>query len=85
LDRYCQPYGIRTIELALQNEQGESRFAFILNGVKIYAKGANWIPADQRIGMIPSSRYRELVELSVEAHMNMLRVWAGGIYERSFL
>ncbi|MGF6354487.1 beta-mannosidase [Paenibacillus sp. 4624] len=82
LDRYCQPYGIRTIELALQNEQGESRFAFILNGVKIYAKGANWIPADQRIGMIPSSRYRELVELSVEAHMNMLRVWAGGIYEK---
>lgn len=82
VDRYCQSYGIRTIELALHNEQGESRFAFILNGVKIYAKGANWIPADQLIGMIPKSRYRELVELSVEAHMNMLRVWAGGIYEK---
>ncbi|WP_145412631.1 glycosyl hydrolase 2 galactose-binding domain-containing protein [Paenibacillus xylanexedens] len=82
VDRYCQPYGIRTIELALHNEQGESRFAFILNGVKIYAKGANWIPADQLIGTIPNSRYRELVELSVEAHMNMLRVWAGGIYEK---
>ncbi|MCM3131760.1 beta galactosidase jelly roll domain-containing protein [Paenibacillus polysaccharolyticus] len=82
VDRYCQSYGIRTIELALHNEQGESRFAFILNGVKIYAKGANWIPADQLIGMIPNSRYRELVELAVEAHMNMLRVWAGGIYEK---
>ena len=82
VDRYCQSYGIRTIELALHNEQGESRFAFILNGVKIYAKGANWIPADQLIGTIPNSRYRELVELSVEAHMNMLRVWAGGIYEK---
>ncbi|WP_293202455.1 glycoside hydrolase family 2 protein [Paenibacillus sp.] len=82
LDRYCQPYGIRTIELALHNKQGEGRFAFILNGVKIYAKGANWIPADQLIGTIPNSRYRELVELSVEGHMNMLRVWAGGIYEK---
>jgi len=82
VDRYYQPYGIRMIELALHNEQGEGRFAFILNGVKIYAKGANWIPADQLIGTIPSSRYRELVELSVEAHMNMLRVWAGGIYEK---
>ncbi|WP_434751795.1 beta-mannosidase [Paenibacillus amylolyticus] len=82
VDRYYQPYGIRTIELALHNEQGEGRFAFILNGLKIYAKGANWIPADQLIGTIPNSRYRELVELSVEAHMNMLRVWAGGIYEK---
>ncbi|WP_366289054.1 glycoside hydrolase family 2 protein [Paenibacillus sp. AN1007] len=82
LDQYRQPFGIRTLELALNNEQGENRFAFILNGVQIYAKGANWIPADQLIGTIPNSRYRELVELSVEAHMNMLRVWAGGIYEK---
>ncbi|PYE52319.1 glycoside hydrolase family 2 protein [Paenibacillus barcinonensis] len=82
LDQYSQLFGIRTIELALQNGQGENRFAFILNGVPIYAKGANWIPADQMIGTIPDTRYKELVELSVEAHMNMLRVWAGGIYEK---
>lgn len=82
VDRYSEPYGIRTMELALHNELGESSFAFVLNGVKIYAKGANWIPADHLIGSIPEHRYRELIELSVEAHMNMLRVWAGGIYEK---
>ncbi|MIP45691.1 glycoside hydrolase family 2 protein, partial [Salmonella enterica] len=63
-------------------EQGEDAFTFILNGVRVYAKGANWIPADHLIGAIPASRYRELIELTVEGHMNMLRVWAGGIYEK---
>ncbi|WP_405131986.1 glycoside hydrolase family 2 protein [Paenibacillus sp. FSL H8-0317] len=82
VDRYNEPYGLRTIELALHNEQGKDAYTFILNGVKVYAKGANWIPADHLIGAIPNSRYRELVELSVEGHMNMLRVWAGGIYEK---
>lgn len=82
VDQYNEPYGVRTIELALHNEQGEDAFTFILNGVRVYAKGANWIPADHLIGAIPASRYRGLIELTVEGHMNMLRVWAGGIYEK---
>ena len=82
VDRYNERFGVRTIELALHNEQGEDAFAFILNGVKIYAKGANWIPADHLIGAIPASRYKELIGLTVEGHMNMLRVWAGSIYEK---
>ncbi|WP_213655607.1 glycoside hydrolase family 2 protein [Paenibacillus vini] len=82
LDRYEQPFGIRTLDLALEDPEGERLFAFVLNGVRIYAKGANWIPADHLIGAIPDSRYRELIELSVEGRMNMLRVWAGGIYEK---
>lgn len=82
VDRYVQSFGIRTVELALRDEADNRSFAFVLNGVKIYAKGANWIPADHMIGAIPEERYRELVELSVLGHMNMLRVWAGGIYEK---
>lgn len=83
LDRYEQPFGIRTLDLALEDPEGSRSFAFILNGVRLYAKGANWIPADHLIGAIPDSRYRELIELSVEGRMNMLRVWAGGIYEKN--
>lgn len=82
VDRYVQSFGIRTVELALRDEADNRSFTFVLNGVKIYAKGANWIPADHMIGAIPEGRYRELVELSVLGHMNMLRVWAGGIYEK---
>ncbi len=82
VDRSEQQVGLRTIELQQYDEQGEASFVFVLNGVQVYARGANWIPADNRIGAIPNERYRELIELSAAAHMNMLRVWAGGIYEK---
>ncbi|MCM3781505.1 glycoside hydrolase family 2 protein [Neobacillus mesonae] len=82
LDTYEEALGIRTLELALKDEKGRNSFAFILNGVKIYAKGANWIPADHFIGSIPEQKYRDLIDLAVCGQMNMLRVWAGGIYEK---
>jgi beta-mannosidase len=83
VDRYTAPFGIRTIELQLKDGQGRHTFAFWLNGVKLFAKGANWIPADHMIGAIPDSRYRHLLELAVDANLNMIRVWAGGIYEKN--
>jgi len=82
VDRYEADFGIRTIELQLKDEAGGNAFAFVLNGVKLFAKGANWIPVDNLIGAAPDDRYRDLIELSVQANMNMLRVWAGGIYEK---
>jgi len=82
VERYQQPFGIRTIELQTKDRQGNNSFAFVLNGVRIYAKGCNWIPADHLIGSIPDERYEDLIALTVSGSMNMLRVWAGGIYEK---
>lgn len=81
-DRYRKPFGIRTIELLLQDEQGRNAFAFLVNGVRLFAKGSNWIPVDNFIGSAPDKRYTDLIELAVESNMNMLRIWAGGIYEK---
>ncbi|MFD0676688.1 MULTISPECIES: beta-mannosidase [unclassified Paenibacillus] len=82
VDSYRKPFGIRIIELQLKDEEGQNAFVFVLNGVKLFAKGSNWIPADNFIGAIPDQRYRDLIALSVDSNMNMLRVWAGGIYEK---
>lgn len=82
IDRYEANFGIRTIELMLKDEAGNHAFAFRLNGVKMFAKGTNWIPADHFIGSIPDSRYRDLIDLAVQSNQNMLRVWGGGIYEK---
>lgn len=82
VDSLAQPFGIRSIELQLQDQQGNNSFAFILNGVKLFAKGSNWIPVDNFIGAAPDQRYTDLIELAVDSNMNMLRVWAGGIYEK---
>ncbi len=52
-----------------------------MNGIPIYAKGANYIPQDNFLPNADSSRYKELIKSVKDANMNMLRVWGGGIYE----
>ena len=85
LDTHCEQVGIRTIQVDQSpdpDEPGTKFFTFVLNGVKLFAKGANWIPADSFVAQVDEARYRDLLELAVEANMNMLRVWGGGIYEK---
>lgn len=82
IDTVTQAVGVRTIELRTEDEEGRAAFRFFLNDQPVYARGANWIPADNMIGAIPDSRYRELIALSAESGMNMLRIWGGGIYEK---
>jgi beta-mannosidase len=82
IDRHEQDFGIRTLEVRRVDGKGNPRFTFVLNGVELFAKGANWIPVDSSIGAAPDSRYVHLLRLAREAHMNMLRVWGGGIYEK---
>lgn len=82
VDEYQCQIGIRSIEVQQLDENGASCFTFVLNGVKMFAKGANWIPVDSFIGAAPDTRYEHLISLAREANMNMLRVWGGGIYEK---
>ena len=53
----------------------------MLNGVPIFAKGADWIPTDSFVGAIPDAKYTRELTMARDAHMNMLRVWGGGMYE----
>jgi len=76
--------GIRTISLDQSpdpEERGTRFFRFVLNGVPIFARGADWIPADSFVGGLPDARYQKLLAAAHDAHMNMIRVWGGGIYE----
>jgi beta-mannosidase len=84
LDVHESQVGVRTIELDQRpdpEEPGTRFFRFRLNGVGIFARGANWIPADSFVGAIPAGRYRRRIEDARDAHMNMLRIWGGGLYE----
>lgn len=76
--------GIRTLSLDQSPdpiERGARFFRFILNGVPVFARGANWIPADSFVGAIEPERYAGLLEAARDANMTMLRVWGGGIWE----
>ncbi|GHC00412.1 beta-mannosidase [Cerasicoccus arenae] len=61
------------------DEWGES-FQFVVNGIPVFAKGANWIPAHSFVNE-GKDLAMDALESAKAANMNMIRVWGGGIYE----
>ncbi len=82
VDSLKQKIGLREICLIQNSDEWGESFFFRLNGVPVFAKGANWIPIDS---FIPRGKKRGLYQSNLinakEANMNMIRVWGGGIYE----
>ncbi|KAL7409700.1 glycoside hydrolase family 2 protein [Mrakia frigida] len=70
----------RVVQEPLDGQPGTS-FLFEINNVRVFCGGANWIPADAMLTNITNDRYRAWLDLMVEGNQNMVRVWAGGIYE----
>lgn len=75
--------GLRRVELIQRPIQGQpgTSFFFQINGVPIFCRGADWIPADSFLPRISSERYRAWVEFAVKGNHNMVRIWGGGVYE----
>jgi len=73
--------GLRTIEVVHERDAEGKSFFIKVNGAPVFMKGANWIPADSFVTRVTADRYRALLQSAVDANMNMLRVWGGGIYE----
>lgn len=79
---YCdKQIGLRTIELIQKPDEWGRSFFFKVNGIPVFGKGADWVPADQFPSRIDAEKYEILVRDAAAANMNMLRVWGGGIYE----
>ena len=73
--------GLRNIALNTAADSTGKAFEFLVNGQPVFMKGANWIPADFFPNRIKEEQYRALLQSCKDAHMNMIRVWGGGIYE----
>ena len=73
--------GLRLAELVTEKDAAGLGFKFRINGRDVFAKGANWIPADALAGRITQAKTRDLLQSAVDANMNMIRVWGGGRYE----
>jgi beta-mannosidase len=81
LDRRTFQMGLRTIELHQEEDEWGRSFTFVVNGVPIFAKGSNWIPADSFPTRISDEHLERLIRDAALTHQNMLRVWGGGFYE----
>jgi beta-mannosidase len=73
--------GLRTLEVVHQRDADGKSFTVKVNGAPVFMKGANWIPSDSFNDRETPERTRFLLQSAAAAHMNMLRVWGGGIYE----
>lgn len=73
--------GLRTVELRRDKDQWGRGFAFVVNGVPIFAKGANLIPFDSFPTRVTSARMEAILRSAKDANMNMLRMWGGGTYQ----
>ena len=82
-DRYACRFGIREVELIQEPcQDGSQSFYFLINGQRVFAKGANWAPADCFPARLDRERYHALVQTAADAHFNMFRVNGVGLYEK---
>ena len=80
--RWMHRLGLRSIVLDRSADPaGGENFRFVVNGRPIFMKGANWIPAHSFVAGLGREDYARDLRHAAAAHMNMLRVWGGGIYE----
>ncbi|MDE5881472.1 MAG: glycoside hydrolase family 2 protein, partial [Muribaculaceae bacterium] len=76
--------GVRTIEVVREKDSEGISFFFKLNGIPVFAKGANYIPCDNFLSRVTKEVYEKTIQDAVDVNMNMLRVWGGGIYEDDY-
>lgn len=80
LDTRTYKVGLRTLTVSREDDQWGQEFAIMVNGVKIFARGANYIPDDCFYSRITREILERDVKAAVFANFNCLRVWGGGYY-----
>ncbi|MCH5324700.1 MAG: glycoside hydrolase family 2 protein [Eubacterium sp.] len=86
-DTYETNIGLRTVTVSrddLGGEEDGEEFAFTVNGIKLFAMGANYIPEDQIIPHCSYEKTKRLLEMCCKANYNMIRVWGGGYYPENY-
>ena len=81
VDVWARRIGLRTLELRRKPDRWGESFEFVVNGRPVFAKGASWIPAHSFVAGLRREDYAPRLTAAAQAHMNMVRVWGGGVYE----
>ena len=81
ISKISKSIGLRTIELVTENDSIGTNFFFKINGIPTFMKGVNYIPQDVFLPRVEKEDYERILSSAVDANMNMIRVWGGGIYE----
>jgi beta-mannosidase len=81
LDSWQRRIGFRSVELDRSEDEHGTGFTLVVNGVRVFARGVNWIPDDAFPSRVTPARYRTRLRQAAEAGVDLVRIWGGGIYE----
>lgn len=72
--------GLRTMTVSREKDEWGEEFCHVVNGMKVFAMGADYIPEDNILSRVTPERTRRLLEDCKAANFNAIRVWGGGYY-----
>jgi beta-mannosidase len=81
LDRRVTRVGLRRVRLLREPDRHGESFELEVNGQRLYALGANWIPNHSFPSAVTHAALGRQVSRARDMNMNLLRVWGGGLYE----
>jgi beta-mannosidase len=76
-----QVTGLRSVRLLRPRDASGAGFGFEVNGIPVFAKGADVIPFDSFPDRVTPARQLQILQSARDANMNMVRLWGGGYYE----
>ena len=80
-DAWGAPVAFRSLRLDTTPDADGTPFVFVVNDVPVPIRGVNWIPDDAFLPRVTAERVRERIRQATDAHVNLVRVWGGGVYE----
>jgi beta-mannosidase len=81
IDSETRTLGFRSVRIMSEPDSHGTSWAIAINNQRVWARGANWIPADTSIARVSRTHYENRIADAIAANMNILRVWGGGIFE----
>ena len=84
VDTVIKRIGLRKMEMSTAADEYGNEFAHVINNVKYFAMGADYIPEDNILARTGPDRTRDLLNQCVTAHFNSIRVWGGGLYPEDY-
>ncbi|WP_085477375.1 glycoside hydrolase family 2 protein [Rathayibacter oskolensis] len=81
LERVERRIGFRTVEIDTAPDAEGAPFTLIVNGASVFVRGVNWIPDDAFPHRVDRARYERRLRQALDANVNLVRIWGGGIFE----
>lgn len=76
--------GLRTMTISQKDDEWGRSFAYEINGIEIFAMGANFVPMDSIPARCSREKTQKLIKSCIDANFNSIRVWGGAYYPEDY-